>query len=339
MMRVRWISVVQALVLSGCLWAAEADSAQDARTARHFKVQWWSVQYDKSVVAENPALSQTRQTRRTSETVTLSCQVEIRDPNLVLGVGREGVITEMTDGAGRQVTVPAPVAQFHQMYGELHYVSRMRAPKMSRWQTIMGYIRRHVPIGLAARRAPQTVGPPQFVTELQPSRIMMRLDKDLLGQPRRELRSVQGYFHALVAESLENIDVPFEPNDTWVRLTPDVEVQVKEAACTPGSYQFWIETRPQGGRGMRPLSVGEPLPGRIVVARQLLGPDGKPDSHPSPPFLPAPVGGRASGSGRNFQIKAIRFVVAVNPTEHKIPFELAHVPLPNPDQQDGSGGE
>jgi hypothetical protein len=337
MMRVCWISVVQALVLSGSLWAAEADSALDAKVAKHFKVQWSSVRYDRSVTVENPALSQNRQ--QTSETVTLSCQVDVRDPNLVLGVGREGVITQLTDGAGRQVAVPAPVARSHQMYEGLRYVPRMRPPKVSRWQAILGYITRHVPIGLAARRAPRMPGRPQFVTELQPCRIMMRLDKDLLGQPRRELRSVQGYFHALVAESLENIDVPFEPNDAWVRLTPDVEVQVKEAVCTPGSYQFWIETRPQGGRGMRPLTVGEPLPGRIVVARQLLGPDGKPDSHPGPSFLPAPIGGHGSGSGSNFQIKAIRFVVAVNPTERKIPFELARIPLPNPEAQDRPGGE
>jgi hypothetical protein len=203
----------------------------------------------------------------------------------------------------------------------------------------MVYIRRHVPIGFTARRAPQMPGPPQFVTELQPCRITMRLDKDLLGQARRELRSVKGYFHALIAESLENIDVPFEPNDAWVRLTPDVEIQVREAVCTPGSYRFSIETRPQGGGGMRPLMVGEPLPGRIVVARQLLGPDGKPDSRPGPSFLPAPIGGRSSGSGGNFQIKTIRFVVAVNPTEHKIPFELAHVPLPNPAEQERKGSE
>jgi hypothetical protein len=323
--------------LSGVLWAAQTEPALDTKAARHFKVQWSSVQYDKSVVVENPALSQTR--ARASESVTLSCQVEIHDPDLVLGVGREGIITQMADGAGRQVTVPPPIAQPHQMYEGLRYRPRFRPPKMSRWQTIMGYVTRHVPIGSVATRARPTPGPPQFVTELEPSRIIMRLDKDLLGQQRRELGSVKGYFHALVAESIENIDVPFEPNDTWVRLTPDVEIQVKEAVCTAGSYRYWIDTGPQGGRGMRPLQVGQPLPGRMVVEQQFLGADGKSNLHPRPGFLPAPIGGHGSGSGGNSQIKTIRFVIAVNPLECKIPFDLSHVPLPNPEQQDRAGSE
>jgi len=44
------------------------------------------------------------------------------------------------------------------------------------------------------------------------------------------------------------------------------------------------------------------------------------------------IAGRGSGGGGNSRIKAIRFVIAVDPTERKIPFEFSHVPLPNPEQ-------
>ncbi len=90
---------------------------------------------------------------------------------------------------------------------------------------------------------------------------------------------------------------------------------------------------------MRPLEVGQPLPGRMVVEQQFIGADGKSSFHPRPGFLPAPIGGHGSGSGGNAPIKTIRFVVAVSPTERKIPFELSHVPLPNPDQEDRTGSE
>jgi len=44
----------------------------------------------------------------------------------------------------------------------------------------------------------------------------------------------------------------------------------------------------------------------------------------------ASVGGIGSGSGNVGQIKAIRFVIAVNARECKIPFEFTHVTLPKP---------
>ncbi len=322
-MRTLWMMAAQVLLLPGALLAAEAEFDPNAEAAKHFKVQWSSVRYDRSVVVENPAISTTSPS--SSETVTLSCQAEIRDPNLVLGVSREGGITQITDSKGRSVAVSAPAARSRQMYEGLHYTQRFRQPPPApRWQTIVGYI---------MRRPSPAPGPPQLVMELEPCRITMLLDKELLRPNERKLESVEGYFHALVAKSVENIDVPFEPNDRWVRLTPDVEVQVREAVSSADSYRFWIETRPEGGAGMHPPTVGGPLPGRMVVARQFLGEDGKPSQHGSPPFLPAPIGGRGSGGGANCRIKTIRFAVALAPTERKIPFKLSDVPLPDRQQK------
>ena len=82
---------------------------------------------------------------------------------------------------------------------------------------------------------------------------------------------------------------------------------------------------------MRPLSVQDYLPNRMVVAREFIGEDGKPTQHFSGlRRLPARVSGSGSGGGSNCRIKSVRFVIAVNPTHHEIPFVLEHIPLPKP---------
>jgi hypothetical protein len=172
---------------------------------------------------------------------------------------------------------------------------------------------------------------PQLVTELQPSTLAMDLDPVLLTQSDGEITRLEGYFYALVAESIETIEVPFEPNDCWVRLTPELEIRVREAQCAESRYEYHIETR-NGDVGGRPfLRVGEPMSSRLVCDRQFIDADGKPAGHFGPMGrLPGHIGGRGSGSGRNVQIETIRFVIAVRPTHRKVPFELEHVPLPDP---------
>ena len=82
------------------------------------------------------------------------------------------------------------------------------------------------------------------------------------------------------------------------------------------------------------MKLGDPLPSRLVVARQVIGPDGKPQDRflGSGPWLPIHVEGGMAGSGSDCQIKALRFVIAVNPAHCRIPFEFPRVPLPDPNQ-------
>jgi hypothetical protein len=322
MMSVRWITAVEVLILSAGALAAGAES--DPKVAKYFKVQWSSVQYNKSVVVQNPAVSKTGQGG--SETVTLSGQIEIGDPNMVLGTSREPVITEIIDGNGRQVSVNTPPSRSGRMYEGLRYRQRFQQPeRLPRWQ---GIVR-----SLLIRPAPPS-GPPQFVNELQPSEMTVRLDTELLSQAGGEFRSVRGYFHALVAGSLERVEAPFEPNNAWVRLTPEVEIRVTEAVSTGNSFRYRIDVPPQSGRSRPFLMVGEPLPSRLVVAQQFIGEDGKP-SHAffgGMGNLPAHVGGSGSAGGVDGRIKTIRYVIAVDPIECRIPFEFKNVPLPDPNQ-------
>ena len=116
------------------------------------------------------------------------------------------------------------------------------------------------------------------------------------------------------------------------RETPTLEVELRDAASTASSFHYDIQTRPQD-QFSQPLRRGVSLPSRLVIARRLLGPDGKPREHfeGAPPWLPMTVGG---GTGGNIDgpIKTLRFVVAVDPRHRQIPFEFQHIPLPDPNQ-------
>jgi hypothetical protein len=109
--------------------------------------------------------------------------------------------------------------------------------------------------------------------------------------------------------------------------------QYSGSSSTASSFHFNIETRPSEGPGLFSRAIGDPLPERLVTARQLLGEDGAPTPHlGGRGSLPSPIGGQGSGGGSNCRIKAIRFVIAVHPAQRRIPFEVQHVPLPDPDQ-------
>jgi hypothetical protein len=273
------------------------------------------------VQVHNPAVSSTK--LEASESLSLSCEIVIRDPNLVLGTSREGVITQLTGSNGREIALsPAPSrSRPGQNYEGLQYQERFTQPQaVPRWRA---WLR-------STLRLPRdTSFRPQLVTELRPSPMGLSLDMALLRQAGGELRSVKGYFHALLAESIENVDVPFEPNDTWVRLTPDLEIPVREASSTGSSFRFHIETRPPGGSYGRPLSVGDPLPSRSSWAGSC---SARTASQRSRRILaPAcPVGGM--GGRPQCQIETIRFLVAIRPTDCRIPFEFQHIPLPDPNQ-------
>jgi len=310
----------------------QAKSEFDKKVADCFRVSWRSIKYNKTMSLYNPAVSSNGSDQKAVEIFTLSCEIEILDPNLTLGTNTEPIITQMVDSKGRDIDISQaqPRSKF-MSYEGLRYHTRFRQPpRPPRWQTLIR----------SALRLPQKPRPrPKLVNELQPSPMRIDLDFGSFEPDSGEISRVKGYFHALMAESLEHVEVPFEPNDNWVRLTPDLEIQVREARCTESSYQFNtessyqfnIETRSQGRPSMRPVSVEDYLPSRILVARQLIGEDGKPTRHLSGHRrVPASAGGRGSGSGNVGRIERIRYVIAVNPSHHKIPFTLEHIPLPEP---------
>ncbi len=315
------IRVAVVLIVVSSAWAA---NKTDAKAAKHFKVNWSSISYDKTLT--NPKLSSG--SRQTSTRLALSCEIEIVDPDLVLGTSGEGVVTQITDPNGRNANISSFAqtqrGSLHMRYEGLHYRSRfVRPPKPNRWLSL---------IRSALKLPRRTPAHPEMVDELQPSRMQVQLDARLCDRAGGEIRAVKGHFYALMAESIEHVDVPFKPSNGWVRLTDEIEIQVIEAQCTSSSYRMKIETRPRGGSAMYSLNVGDLLPSRIVKDRQLIGADGKPARGAGGyRRVPATVGGISSGGGSNMQpVERIRFVIAVHPTHYEIPFEFKRIPLPKP---------
>lgn len=302
---------------------SKAESEAEKKTEDSFKTSWSSISYTKTVSVRNAEVSEGRG-QEVSERVSLSCEVEILDPNLVLGISREPIVEEMTADNGESVGIKSRSSgPFGMRYEAPRYQRRFVAPtRPAAWKTA---------VRSALRLPPKESSRPRWVEEIQPSSMQIDLDADLSKQVAKEIACVKGHFYALVAEAFENIDVPFKPSDDWVRLTPDIEIQLQEAHCTESSFRFNIKARPQGGGSMQPLSVQDYLPNRIVVERQFIGEDGKPTEHfRGLRHLPAHFTGSGSGGGSNSQIKGIRFVIAVNPAHYEIPFVLEDIPLPKP---------
>ena len=326
-MRLRRIILIHIILIMSAspIWA---ESEIDSRLAKSFVVKWDSIQYNQTLL--NPEISTNRQTTR--ESLRLSCDIEILDPNKTLGTCQYGKITELTVGPGRQIDISRYTPDSsHMPYEGLRYNQRfIHPPGPPKWQALIRSVLR--------LKQPQR-SLPKLVNELQPNNMSIPLDIGLLEPHSGQINSIKGYFYALMAESIEYIDIPFEPNVNWVTLTPDINIQVRKAECmtspTSLSYNLNIAVDTPGRNSMNRIMVWDPLPKRIVIDRQLIGKNGKSlDRHRITRRLPANIGGSSSGSysdsGGVSPIEKIRFVIAVNPTHHKIPFELKNIPLPNP---------
>ena len=148
----------------------------------------------------------------------------------------------------------------------------------------------------------------------------------------RTIGYVKGHFRALVAESLEYVEIPFKLGEDWVRLTPALEIKLFDTECTEKDFGFSIRRRPHDATSIRTMSFQDYFPNRIVVARELIVKDDKRSQHPlGIQRLPAHIlqSLHARGSS-DCLIKSIRFMIAVRPEHHKIPFVLEKLPSPMP---------
>lgn len=321
------IAMIQVIVLSASLSATRAESEFDQKAAQYFAVKCASVTYSKTANLEDSKASPKQVV--TSENLSLFGKIEIRDPNLVLATSSWGVITQVTAANGRDIEIAAPPMSSGHMYEVLRYQERMVPPSEPSFRRL---------VRSALRLPMEAQFQSHWVVELQPSQMNCNFNPQPLGQAGGELPRVKGYFCALVAESVKYVDVPFEPNNAWVRLTPDREVRVRAASQNGPFGNFNLEVRPQD-TNWRPLQLGDPLPDRLVVGLQFLSEDGTVTPAPrQEPWLPMRLHGGSARVSQG-QIKTMRFVVAIHPTHRQIPFEFQHIPLPNEGQPKGTPTE
>ncbi len=310
---------VMVLFLGLPVWSAESDL--DAKSAKLFKVSWTSLKYSTKTVATNPDAPSVKErqwvSQQDQEHLLLYGRIEFLDPNWVVATSSSGVITRLVDGAGRDVNVP-PVPSAQERYYQFPCYGRLLEP-------VAGSPRAYA------------------VDQLTPTSLTFTLDAGPLQQAGGEIRRIEGYFYAVMPESMEAIEVPFEPSSAWVRLTPDLGIQVEKATCSTWgrnfAYEYSLQRQGQGQvplvfAGMRQSLPDDSLPPRLLVALRLIGVDGKPLGRPRMGnqlmYGVEDRKARETGIGVTGQVKAFRFIIAVDPNHHKIPFELEHIPLPKP---------
>lgn len=298
----------------------QAKAQFDEKVADYFKVHWNWVTYRKMLY--NPSVSQKNPDRSLSERLYVNCEAEILDPKLVVGTCHEPVIEQITDGNGRQIDIGWEQTHPDRMsYRSLEYrIKNLPPSKLFQWE---GKVRSTLGLPLSARHRSKRG------LELQPVRLRIELDPQLIRQEQEEIGSIKGYFHALSAKSLKHVKVLFKSSDNWVRLTSDVEIQVSKVWRTGSTTLFEIKQRGQRERCVSRLCLTDQLPGEFVVDSQFIKPDGQPYYPRNRPTqqLPTGIGGSLSiGSG--IQIEKIDYLIAVGPDHYKIPFEIEHIPLP-----------
>ena len=295
----------------------QAKAQFDEKVADNFKLRWNRITYGKMLF--NPSISEKSLEQSLSESLDVNCEVEIVDPRLVVGTCYEPVIEQITDGNGRQLDNGWEQTSLDRMYyRNLHYrVGFLPPSKLFQWE---GKVRSMLGLSLSSRHKSKRG------LELQPARLRIELDPELIRQGPTEIRSIKGYFYALTAKSIKHIKIPYKSSDKWFRLTPDVEIQFPKAR----QPRLEINQRRQAGRNVSHLLVGDQWPNEIVMDLQLIGTDGKSNNLRSRggQQLPVRINTGINISGR--KVETIDFVIAVDPNHNRIPFEFKHIPLPKP---------
>jgi len=265
------------------------------------------------------------------ESLQLNCAVAILDPNLVIGMPLEGTITQFENDKGEIVDVPDQTQPTSMPQRETPDIPSSVRTYFSGYR----YQYRSIPqyrstSFVRSRWAKQSaLRLPRWINVFKPARITFELEQGLRRPEPKKINRVKGHFHVLMAESLEYIEIPFEPNETWVQLAPDFEIKLLEAQATESNHKYRIEVC-YGGRDIKgSIYPWSDLPNRLPIDRQYLDKDGKPvfSSHMSR-FSLGDIGGGGSIGGSSIRhIEKIRYVIAVNASHHKIPFELEDIPL------------
>jgi hypothetical protein len=295
----------------------QAKARFDEKVADYFRVYWNWVTYSKTLY--NPSVSEKSPDQSLSDRLYVNCEAEIVDPRLVVGTCYEPVIEQITDGNGRQIDINREQTPANRMYyRNLRYrVGTLPPSKLFQWE---GKVRSKLGLPLSARYKSKRG------LELQPARLGIELDPELIRQEPSEIESIKGYFYALTAESIKHVKIPYKSSDKWFRLTPDVEIRFPNARQS----RFEIKQRWQAGKNISRLLVGDRWPHEIVADLQFIGTDGKPNYIRSRggQQLPVCINSGTNISGR--KVETIDFVIAVGPNHNRIPFEFEHIPLHKP---------
>ena len=274
------------------------NSPVGAKVADDLTVRWSRVTYRKGL--QNPSVPPEYQSSLEPESLSISFEIKMDDPRLLLGIAPDPTIERLADGRGNEVEINQGPPRSGSLYQQgIFFSVWLRDINLNHPERAI----------ILAEHHPQQI----------------EFDGAVCERLGGKIGLLRGHYEGFMAESIEYIDLPFRPSENWVRLTEEVQIRVAVARNVPDVYYYDIEQQPEDAISAKRVHVGEQLPQRLVVGRQMIG---RNDSMLAAGGSgPGSIGGEGNGIGR---AEGIRYVIAVNPTPVIIPFELRDVPVSAP---------
>jgi len=280
--------------------AGEDGAGQDVNWADPNEASWFSVSWTSvslSTTLYNPAENPTQAAEGVSRELAISGQIRVLDPNWVLGLSYTTADCRAIDEQGVE------------------------------WATSSGmsWMRSYSSL---PTRFPRGVG---LSFPMDPNR----------GYPLL-LKEVSWSTYALLFRAKQSVDTPFQVTGQWVQIVPGVKILMEEATSQDGTYRYQFKAEFDGkSNPFTPIAIireGQALAENLITKIQLLDAKGTPvnDASTGGGVFSSSMSGSTgnatcSGSGRCSAcggVKTMRFAVAVNPYEVKIPFVLTDIPVP-----------
>ncbi|MHC4521653.1 MAG: hypothetical protein ACYTAS_23925 [Planctomycetota bacterium] len=302
------------IIVSVCGLGAVVSAQGDVNTpwdpAEHFEPYWESVEL--SARLNNP-VERPDNDPNTQRRLSISSGVRILDRTGLVGVETRARDIVAVDQDGTEV------------YGAV-----VDLPG-SRWYR-------------SIERARGLVGPGQWADEFGFS-LSIPMDPNR-GYPV-SLRRIEWTTGTLVADTFDVVDVPFEPNETWLEVAPGLEILVEEASVEEERYQYRIQAI--YNRDVVSYTTGsswhfwsdEVPPATILLKMEMLNAAGQPvhdvsssggssrrtTARESEGLMTATSTGSGSCSACG-DVTTIRYTFALKPYEQEARFVLEDIPVP-----------
>lgn len=324
--------VVAVLVCTGRIGLSQGQDGLRHDLAKKFGFTWEAVEL--SARLKNTAGSDTVDPNALSRDLTISVHLDIRDRTGLVGMAVDNArILEVLDGQGKVVQRIPDASERMRQHMKVGYVS-----VSENWRRVQ---------------------------KLKPSEVPIRLHLAPDNGVPSVLSRIHGYVYALYADDIIEVDVPFEPVGQWVKVAPNLEIQVDpDTLPPPGPVEY--EPRPDRIASPHRLKTPRVIHGYATCVRSKTGKsvrglsDELKDGEAFGPYLvietklydsarkitysvgKQSVRGECRGGTRAHSVYCggstiqghdtydmIRHVIAVNPREVKIPFTLTNVPVPS----------
>jgi len=284
--------------------------------AEHLTATWQSIAVNMTSRLYNPAVMPHQAAKGPEWSLSLSSLLSVIDSNGLIGLSLSTTSGRALDQNGSVVSSTPATDMPSRWYSQPHYITMPTGPNG------------------------------EWVTEMFPNIFSVSLPMVAGARYPSVLSRVEWSMYAVVSDKLQTVDVPFKAGDTWVELTPGLEILVDKAVAEAGKYQYSLKVRWNPAQadylsgGSIHLWPDEKLPATIVLDMDILDTQERPvEGQGSGSFSSGGsfsgndnlMTGTTSGTGNCGvcgDATTFRFTLALNPYEKELRFAVENVPVP-----------